>query len=712
MFVHLQASSDGESLDHDLSVDLSAFTLFLAPTLVLHTLELLLSASFHPESVGGVSGSGGVGNEGLTTSPAFGSLSRALAMPVWRRRVLAMLLQPLSQAGVLKMVVSLKKSTTHVILSERDAQSARASLSLGLTGSYHATLTDHTTRVTTEGCSLSMIRNGGGSETLIMPGLSIGLEMLRSSRGEALEMRNRIAFGRAELTVSYQDVKTAWGLWHAWREEARASGVLSSHGAHEAFRAAQRAAAAAASRVASSLKPEEQEAGGEAQVALMQAMTSEGGRAVLINDCVGFNVPLCEVILGQFGVQSGRGKGGKGLAARGQVKFEANFYNGEAQCYEPIVEPFRVDVASELYADASGAHHLSISSKQRLEINVAQHHLCSAMSTFEAWSNDFSPHFDAGSVPARERASGEGALAASAAATAKMRKTVGVFWPYRLRNECGCVLRFWAGRVTAVAGPCDQVAPGGIKEFAFAAGPDARGGAGAGAGGAGGGLTRQAEYHSISLQVVVEDANGVGGGEAGGPGVVGEFEIVNVPVDSEGVHMFPLGGKETLVVEIIRGPDGARHLLVQSIVKLQNSTVSPLEFSVLSRRGDALWSCVVPSGEHTALPMTLSSCYALALRPSGEGKVEGWDLGEDGGWGWSDKTLLPILSQPSSVDVSLVRCQQEGKEGKGCYFQVRVDAKRPEGGKIVRAVISVHPVLTIHNLLPARETPSQTIIFL
>jgi hypothetical protein len=223
---------------------------------------------------------------------------------------------------------------------------------------------------------------------------------------------------------------------------------------------------------------------------------------------------------------------------------------------------------------------------------------------------------------------------------------------------------------------------------------------------------RQAEYHSISLQVVVEHSNGVGGGEAGESGGVGEFEIVNVPVDSEGVHMFPLGGKETLVVEIVGGPDGARHLLVQSIVKLQNSTVSPLEFSVLSRRGDALWSCIVQSGEHTALPMTLSSCYALALRPSGDGKVEGWDLGGDGGWGWSDTTLLPILSQPSSVDVGLVRCQQEGKEGRRGYFQVRVDAKRPDGGKIVRAVISVHPVLTIHNLLPAREPPSQTIIFL
>lgn len=209
---------------------------------------------------------------------------------------------------------------------------------------------------------------------------------------------------------------------------------------------------------------------------------------------------------------------------------------------------------------------------------------------------------------------------------------------------------------------------------------------------------------------------------------------------------------QVIIVEVCQHPSGGKLLLVQSIVKLCNHTDSPLQIAVLSRQNDIVWDATIRPNQHVSLPTTLRGCYALAVRPAGgsplssewddlpsagaqsqvsSGNYENsWENLGDGQdqirgkqWEWSERVLLPLMSQPSSVDYSLVRCEYAGREeggqggtaraksgreevhggkvgagggeGGAICLRVRVDAKRPEAGGeggSVRAVISFHSV--------------------
>ena len=149
---------------------------------------------------------------------------------------------------------------------------------------------------------------------------------------------------------------------------------------------------------------------------------------------------------------------------------------------------------------------LSLTSRQRVELNLSESHLCTALRTLAAWTADFRPHF---------------ALAAGRppAAGGPERR-----WPYVVRNETGCALRFWAGRASAppADGPTHLVAADGEKPFAFAAA------AGADDRGLGGGA---AELHAVSL-LIEPEAGDSGDGEAGDGGAKGGGQVVcGVPVD-------------------------------------------------------------------------------------------------------------------------------------------------------------------------------------
>ena len=60
--------------------------------------------------------------------------------------------------------------------------------------------------------------------------------------------------------------------------------------------------------------------------------------------------------------------------------------------------------------------------------------------------------------------------------------------------------------------------------------------------------------------------------------------LTQVPVDSLGVHMFPLAGGQVLCVEITADESGCKIVSIQSVVKICNHCDIPLEIAALARQ--------------------------------------------------------------------------------------------------------------------------------
>jgi len=421
------------------------------------------------------------------------------------------------------------------------------------------------------------------------------------------------------------------------------------------------------------------------------ALSSGNLRLCIFNDCVGFNVPFAEAIIAPFVLSSAASA--RGLHTRGVVRVEANFYSVLNKCYEPILEPLKMEVSSEIDGDESGAYKLLITTRQRAEFNLYETHVCSALATLEAWTSDLSAH-----VKLQD-----------AADLLRAHKTK--VWPYTLQNDSGELLRFWAGR--SAAPPSDTsvhtVACGATQVFAFAA-LDKRA-----AGAAAAPRPSAVELHCITLEWG-------GGGE-------GADVVTNVPVDDEGVHMFALPSGQLIVVEVALGLRGTKMVCVQSVVKVSNQCDHDMEVGVWTRQGEHIWRHELRPAGSVCLPIKLRNCYALKVRPAGQ-QGEGLDAMS---YNWSDRILLPLKSQPSSLDTSIITCLPAGadyapneldlavaSQAGLRRYRARVDAKRPsantrtdeEGGAggssgrtsaeegSVRAVISLHPIFKIRNALP------------
>jgi hypothetical protein len=101
-----------------------------------------------------------------------------------------------------------------------------------------------------------------------------------------------------------------------------------------------------------------------------------------------------------------------------------------------------------------------------------------------------------------------------------------------------------------------------------------------------------------------------------------------------------------------------------------------LEVGVFSRQGELMWSRhMPPEVGHVCVPTNLRNCYAVKVRPAA--RVSDRRLGDDASaepydasavvydtraeaYEWSERILLPLRSQPSSVEWCLVTCLPEG----------------------------------------------------
>ena len=763
--------SDGEGEEHRVDLRCAPVSLRLAPQPVLRLLNMWLTATYldvteaatytcnaasaESEALSGA-------NHGVRSERSVGEhwhVATWAAMPKWRRRLLSLLQMPLEQDGVLKAYLAMPVVEVVVWEDGTCKKSATARVCCGLQAEYVATPHKHNTSLSITNLEVGFRPQDLSTISRVVQaeGTVLKIEMSRQyveagsgalfegdssdTRGHGwrggclsrLEVIDKVSFSEINLEIAYLDIKSGMAIVTKWMAAARARGVLERHGMHQLVRAAQRAARVAAYSAVTSVMSAPStpavaasprtpttamaacqkdvggiEADGEGVlkggVWRKFAVASGQMRLCIFNDCVGFNVPFAEVIVSPFVLSSAAAV--RGLNTRGIVKLEANFYSVLNKCFEPVLEPIKMEVSSEIDGDASGAYKLLVTTKQRAEFNLYETHICSALATIEAWTSDLSAH-----VKLQD-----------AADLLRAHKTK--VWPYTLQNDSGQALRFWAGRspVPPSETSVHKVASGATQVFAFATLHEKGAGDKAGRDSDG---TRQngVELHCITI---------VWAGDAGG-----EAEIVtNVPVDSEGVHMFALPSGQLIVVEISLGVRGTKMVCVQSVVKVCNQCDHEMEVGVWTRQGELIWSRDLQPDAHVCLPIKLRNCYAIKVRPAGQQGV-GLDALT---YEWSDRILLPLRSQPSSLDTSVVTCLPADADydaneldlsvaaGAGLRrYRARVDAKRPSADSkssdqgasdstgekrgaadegSVRAVISLHPIFKIRNALPQTVTIS------
>jgi hypothetical protein len=322
--------------------------------------------------------------------------------------------------------------------------SSRGRVSCGVRAEYTASRTAHVTSISLQDISLGFRAQGLSKTSQVLQGLALkaefGRHYVEGTRGAGvaaagtrdvgaggvgaggrLEIMDKVSIGEMKVEIGYLDVKSLVGIGGRWMAAARERGTFQRHALHELMRAAQRAARAAAYSTvscamsnpptpsASSTTPgtaaatsgqvsaEDSLAGVEAdqqQVAARKfVLTSDQLKLCITNDCVGFNVPFVTAVVAPFAVASVPTVGG-GLVTRGVLKVEASFYSIVNQCFEPLLEPLKIELTSEVDRDVSGAYNLTIVTKQRAELILSEAHLCTAVATVEAWTSDLSAHIN------------------------------------------------------------------------------------------------------------------------------------------------------------------------------------------------------------------------------------------------------------------------------------------------------------------------------
>ncbi len=116
-------------------------------------------------------------------------------------------------------------------------------------------------------------------------------------------------------------------------------------------------------------------------------------------------------------------------------------------------------------------------------------------------------------------------------------------------------------------------------------------------------------------------------------------------------------------------------LLTKPLVKVCNHCDHTVEVGVFSRQGELMWSRDMPAEVgHICVPSNLRNCYAVKVRPAArvsdkrlddssaeacDTRAEAYDTRAEA-YEWSERILLPLRSQPSSLEWSLVTCLPEG----------------------------------------------------
>ena len=348
----------------------------------------------------------------------------------------------------------------------------------------------------------------------------------------------------------------------------------------------------------------------------------EGIRVVFIDDFTNVHIPFIDISIDRISAEIRDWT--KELRVNGILKLHANFFNRSNSQWEPVIEPWTLDLSlvtkkNEVLKKMS---EIVVSSEKALEIIASHSFLDSLLSV-----------------------TGKMAVAKPRAASSYRE----VAKPYLIKNYTGYGISLWSDSKDSGEGEAEaeivEIAVGQEFPYEFEDWKTFR-------------SATKSKTHRISVHVMDSPWE----------------SVKNICVDQQGIFVFPLRPKIMSVlhklvceVEVI---EGVRHIILRSATCFKNSTSFDLEVADISAEhfNDSI---VIKSGNIGALPINFSSGGAFRIRPANQNYK----------WSHDKYDLYELLNgcKPNKPKQLSIKCDPEDPETSTPFFlDLHVQSDKPE----------------------------------
>ncbi|KAF5314046.1 hypothetical protein D9611_006808 [Ephemerocybe angulata] len=327
------------------------------------------------------------------------------------------------------------------------------------------------------------------------------------------------------------------------------------------------------------------------------------------------------------------------LRATTTLASQITYWNLTNSHWEPLIDPwtFTVSVTKD---SAVGALHVSLSARERLDVNLSTTFAELAVTMLNTWSQE---------------------------STAMLQKPRGTYAPYRIRNRTGTPILVWSdvdSGTTTGEGEMTKVLNNQIVDWRFDDWKTMREHVSSG-------------QHNIGIRFAEKSWE----------------QLRGVPVDREGEFVFTLRPRTdkypARVLCEVKVVDNVKIITIRSTYQVENLTLYPLELMLVDDRGQPAYSLerIVP-GHEFSLPVEVASKYRIRIQP-------------DQGFGY--KWCAPIRWEDLISRKSFaVKCAHGDPKEPAFRFQawVQTDAQDLAAGKYPKINLKLRAPIELENLLP------------
>lgn len=388
----------------------------------------------------------------------------------------------------------------------------------------------------------------------------------------------------------------------------------------------------------------------------------EGIRVVFIDDFTNVHIPLIDLSVDRIAAEVRDWT--SGLSVNGILKLHANFFNRMNSHWEPIIEPWSLDL-SLLTRKNEAERKMSeivVSSEKALEIIASHAFLDSLLSV-----------------------TGKIAVAKPRAASSYRE----VAKPYLIKNYTGYSISLWSDSRDSTSDANEsgivEIGAGSEIPYEFEDWKTFR-------------SATKSKTHRLSVHLMESPWE----------------SVKNICVDQKGLFVFPLRPKINSVlhklvceVEVV---DGVRHIILRSATCFKNNTSFDLEICDIAAE-HFTDTITIKSGSIGALPINFSAGGAFRVRPASQNYK----------WSQDKYDLYDLLKgcKPSKAKKLSIQCDSENPETSTPFFlelhaqsdtpeeiiyasaSLAAKASKSETSKFYGlATITLSPSIEIENLLP------------
>ncbi|KAJ2927125.1 hypothetical protein H1R20_g9964, partial [Candolleomyces eurysporus] len=327
------------------------------------------------------------------------------------------------------------------------------------------------------------------------------------------------------------------------------------------------------------------------------------------------------------------------LRATTTLATQITYWNLSNSHWEPLIDPwtFTISISKD---SAMGAMHLSLSARERLDLNLSTTFAELAITTMNKWNQE---------------------------GDAMLQKPRGIYAPYRIRNRTGTPIFVWSDNDTAaltVEGDMTKVLNDQTIDWRFDDWKTMREHVSAG-------------QHNIGIRFAEKSWE----------------QLRGIPVEREGEFVFTLRPRTekypTRVLCEVKVVDTIKVVTIRSTYQVENLTLYPLEVMLVDDHGHPAYSLerIVP-GQEFPLPIEAASRYRVRIQP-------------DQGFGY--KWCTPIRWEDLVARKSFaIKCPHSDPKEPTFRFQawVQTDASELGSGKYPKINLKLRAPLELENLLP------------